>query len=112
MVYLYSALAWTAAIAAVIAAALAWRNQQQGRDTLAAIRAERRTFPVPDGGQITVTAPMPDAQYEAFRTFWRATHGKPSAVCEAYQVPSSSEESGLCARCGMFDYKHQESTDA
>lgn len=78
-----SAIDWTAAIAAVIAAALAWRAQQQGRDALAAIRAARRTFPIPGGGEITVTAPMSDAEYAAFRARWHATYGKPGAIVEA-----------------------------
>jgi hypothetical protein len=29
-------------------------------------------------------------------------------VCSAYRVPRTSADSGLCACCGMFDYKHQE----
>jgi hypothetical protein len=33
---------------------------------------------------------------------------KDGVVCEAYQLPTTSEHSGLCARCGMSDYKHQE----
>lgn len=27
-------------------------------------------------------------------------------ACDAYQPPTTSEDSGLCARCGMSDYKH------
>lgn len=77
-----SAITWTAAIAAVIAAALSWRAQQQARDTLLAIRAERRTFTTPGGGEITVTAPMSDAEYEAFRARWHAAYGKPGAGVE------------------------------
>jgi uncharacterized protein YbjT (DUF2867 family) len=113
-----SAITWAAAIAAVVAAALSWRAQQQARDFLVAVRAERRTFTTPGGGEVTVTAPMSDAEYEEFRTRWQATYGKPGAVvelpdedgavCEAYQPPTTSEQSGLCARCGMYDYKHQE----
>jgi hypothetical protein len=30
------------------------------------------------------------------------------AVCAAYQAPTEAEDSGLCARCGMADYKHRE----
>jgi len=29
-------------------------------------------------------------------------------VCAAYRVPKTAEDSGLCAYCGMSDYKHQE----
>lgn len=32
-------------------------------------------------------------------------------VCPAYQPPTIPEDSGLCARCGMYDYKHQEQPD-
>lgn len=28
-------------------------------------------------------------------------------VCGRYQPPTSPEDSGLCARCGMSDYKHE-----
>lgn len=116
-----SAITWTAAIAAVIAAALSWRAQQQTRDTLLAVRAERRTFTTPGGGgEVTVTAPMSDAEYEELKARWLKTYGKPGtahpvveldpdeAVCEVYRLPTTSESSGLCARCGMFDYKHHE----
>jgi hypothetical protein len=86
------AISWTAAIAAVIAAALSSRAQQQTRDTLGAIRAERRTFTTPDGGgEITVTAPMSDAEYEAFKARWQETYGKPGAVVE---VSNKEEEPG------------------
>jgi hypothetical protein len=34
------------------------------------------------------------------------------AVCEAYRVPATAEDSGLCAGCGMSDYKHREASDA
>lgn len=37
----------------------------------------------------------------------RAT-AKDGAVCRAYQPPTTAEMTGLCARCGMYDYKHQE----
>lgn len=32
------------------------------------------------------------------------------AVCDAYKPPATSADSGLCARCGMYDYKHSEAT--
>ncbi|MFG2372580.1 hypothetical protein ACGFY9_14015 [Streptomyces sp. NPDC048504] len=113
-----SAITWIAAIAAVIGAALAWRAQQQARNFLVAIRAERRTFATPGGGEVTVTAPMSDAAYEELKARWLEAYGKPGAVaellnedgavCAAYRLPATSESSGLCARCGMSDYKHQE----
>lgn len=30
-----------------------------------------------------------------------------SPTCTGYQVPATSEDSGLCASCGMADYKHR-----
>jgi hypothetical protein len=36
----------------------------------------------------------------------RSWKGREGAVCSAYQPPATSADSGLCARCGMFDYKH------
>lgn len=35
-----------------------------------------------------------------------------AAVCSAYQPPATPEDSGLCAGCGMSDYKHREGRDA
>lgn len=36
-------------------------------------------------------------------------HPEPEpSVCDAYQLPTTAAASGLCARCGMSDYKHQE----
>ena len=34
------------------------------------------------------------------------------SVCRAYKPPTTAETTGLCARCGMWDYKHQERTHA
>ena len=36
--------------------------------------------------------------------------GGEGAVCAAYQPPATPEGSGLCAGCGMYDYKHRESS--
>lgn len=36
-----------------------------------------------------------------------ATQATGPAVCDAYQPPSTPEYSGLCARCGMYDYRHR-----
>ncbi|MDX2520562.1 MULTISPECIES: hypothetical protein [Streptomyces] len=33
------------------------------------------------------------------------------AACDAYQPPVSPADSGLCARCGMSDYKHHTAPD-
>lgn len=82
-----SAITWTAAIAAVIAAALSARAQQQTRDILVAVRAERRAFTTPGGGEVTVTAPMSDAEYEALKARWQEAYGKPSAAQAVEQYP-------------------------
>ncbi|MFE4420459.1 hypothetical protein [Streptomyces sp. NPDC056817] len=29
------------------------------------------------------------------------------AACDSYQPPTTPAETGLCARCGMYDYKHR-----
>lgn len=73
------AISWTAAIVAVLGTALSLRAQQQAQAALLAVRAERRTFSA-GGGEVTVTAPMSDAEYEAFKTCWLERHGKPGTV--------------------------------
>lgn len=98
------AIAWTAAIVAVWALASLRRTARQ-------IRAERRTFPW-RGGEITVTAPMSDADYEAFKARWTGTGVGVDGACAAYQPPATPADSGLCAGCGMYDYKHQEQPGA
>lgn len=115
-----SAITWVAAIAAVIAAALSWRVQQQARNTLLAVHAERRTFAW-RGGEVTITAPMSNADCEALKEKWQREHGNNRAAhqveelrpvspvaCSAYQPSTEPADSGLCAGCGMFDYKHRE----
>ena len=34
------------------------------------------------------------------------------AVCTDYLPPATASDSGLCARCGMFDYRHSGPSDA
>lgn len=43
-------------------------------------------------------------------TRWRylPMAAKDGDVCAAYRLPTTTEDSGLCARCGMSDYKHRE----
>ena len=46
------------------------------------------------------------ARRAAERTLpWTGVEG---TVCDTYQPPATAEMTGLCARCGMYDYKHQE----
>lgn len=107
------AISWTAAPAAAIAATLALRAQQQAQAALIAVRTERRTFSTPDGGVFTFDRRMSDAEVAAFKARWQETYGTPGTaqegtVCGAYRVPATAEDSGLCAGCGMFDYRHKE----
>ncbi|MDX3759311.1 hypothetical protein [Streptomyces sp. AK02-04a] len=88
-----SVITWIAAIAAVIAAALSWRAQQQARDILIAVRAERRTFTTPGGGgEVTVTAPMTDAEYEKFAARWLATYGNNHGAHPVEELRPTGEE--------------------
>lgn len=109
-----AAIACAAALVAVLGAAMSHRAR----------RAVERTLPACDGdGVITFSGRMSDADYEAFKAHWQATH-KPGcahpvepldetgAACPAYQPPATATDSGLCARCGMYDYKHKEQPGA
>lgn len=98
-----AAIACTAALLAVLAAFMSYRAR----------RAVERTIPVRDGGGvITFPRRMSDAEVEAFKARWQAKYGETGAVCSAYQPPATADDSGLCACCGMFDYKHSEASDA
>ncbi|CAM5620672.1 hypothetical protein [Streptomyces aurantiogriseus] len=95
--------ACAAALVAVLGAVQAYRAR----------RSVERTLPIRDGGGvITFPRRMSDAEVDAFKARWQATHGKPGAACSAYQPPTTPADSGLCARCGMYDYKHQEGSGA
>ena len=72
---------------------------------------DERTFPV-GGGEVTITAPMSQADYEDLKARWLQRYGQSGAACDAYQPPATAADTGLCARCGMYDYKHQEQPDA
>lgn len=88
-----SAITWAASIAAVIAAALSWRAQQQTRDILAAVREERRTFNLPGGGVLTFNRRMSDADVEAFKALWRRKYqpdtAHPVDVLEEQEHPDA-----------------------
>lgn len=92
------------AVCSVISTRRALRSTQRA---LREIQARQRSFPR-DGGEVTVTAPMTEADYEAFKARWQAVCGRAVAACPAYQPPATPADSGLCARCGMYDYKHEE----
>lgn len=98
------AIAWTA-VAVAVWALISLRS------TARHLRGERRTFPW-RGAEITVTAPMSDADYEAFKARWAGTGVGADGTCTTYRPPADPADSGLCAGCGMYDYKHQETPDA
>lgn len=107
-----SAITWAAAIAAVVAAALSWRAQQQARDFLVAVRAERRTFTTPGGGEVTVTAPMSDADYQEFRAAWLAKYDPPSLACTACRKGARCVEHCTCRECVSLRRPREEQPDA
>jgi hypothetical protein len=64
------AIAWTAAIVAITALV---RIRHTARDLR---RVHDRTFSVGNGGgEVTVTAPMSDAEYEELKARWLAAYG-------------------------------------
>lgn len=112
------ALAWTAAISAIIALVLTMRRTRQDGTTRYQLQYPFR------GGQIT-TGPLTEAEFEALTAKLEAEYAQYHdgramplhvldeeglSACSAYQPPTTPADSGLCARCGMYDYKHQEPT--
>jgi hypothetical protein len=65
-------IAWTAAAVACWALVSLRRTARE-------LRAARRTFPV-GGGEVTVTAPMSDADYEDLKARWMERYSKPGTV--------------------------------
>jgi hypothetical protein len=64
------AIGWTAALVAITALVHIRRIARDLR------RARDRTFSVGNGGgEVTVTAPMSDAEYEKFKARWLAEYG-------------------------------------
>lgn len=71
---------------------------------------------------LSAEGPLAMAEYEALKARWLKLHGNNQAAhhveelrpvspvaCSAYRPPTEPADSGLCAGCGMFDYKHRES---
>jgi HAMP domain-containing protein len=81
------AIAWTAAIVAVTALV---RIRRTARDLR---RAHDRTFSVDNGGgEVTVTAPMTDAEYEKFAARWLAAHGNNQGAHPVVELRPTGEE--------------------
>lgn len=56
---------------------------------------QQRAFSIPGGGEITVTAPMTDAEYEAFRARWLHEYGRSQSAHPAVQLrPTGKEQPG------------------
>ena len=76
-----------------------------------------------DGDMLSFDRPLTDQQVEEFKARWQKTYGNNQTAhhveelrpvspvaCPTYQPPIEPADSGLCARCGMYDYKHRESS--
>jgi len=51
------------------------------------------------------------AAYRTRRATERALASlRSGTACGAYRPPATANNSGLCARCGMYDYKHPEAS--
>lgn len=114
------AVAWSAVIVAVTAYVTARVTRHR-----AATRWHIR-YPVDpfDGhGWLETQKPLTEEEYEALKVAWRREYGNnrtayhvkelrpvDPVACSAFRPSTDPADSGLCARCGMFDYKHRESS--
>ncbi|MET8766351.1 DUF6085 family protein [Streptomyces sp. NPDC004658] len=84
-----------------------WQQQNDGTWAL----------PIRDGGGVlTVPARTTMGERARLASAWKAvstpdpapaaTQPTDGTVCTAYQPPTTAEMTGLCARCGMYDYRH------
>lgn len=72
--YTLAAVAVAVLVTALVAVGRAFRTDRRAR------RQQRaRTFPVASG-EVTITAPMSEAEYEALKTWWLKEHGSPHAA--------------------------------
>jgi hypothetical protein len=84
----------------IIACAITWTavatacwEHGRARKATRQLRAERRTFSTPDGGgEVTVTAPMTDAEYEEFRARWLETYGNNQGAHPVVELRPSGQE--------------------
>lgn len=98
------AIGWTVAIVAITALVLTRRSREE--------RVRYRVEYSDGHGMLTTQKPLTEAELKAFEAQWRRRYGRTNAACSAYQPPAAPVDSGLCARCGMYDYKHEEQPGA
>lgn len=95
------AIAWTAALVAVTGLV---RIRHTARDLR---RARDRTFSAGNGGgEVTVTAPMTDAEYEKFAARWRATYGNNQSAHPVEELRPVDDEQACGCRNGVRCVKH------
>jgi hypothetical protein len=95
------AIGWTAALVAVTALV---RIRRTARDLR---RARDRTFSVGNGGgEVTVTAPMSDAEYEEFAARWLAAYGNNRGAHPVEEVRPVDDEQACGCWNGVRCVKH------
>ena len=86
--YALATVAATVLVTALVATGRAFRADRRTR------RQQRaRTFPIARG-QVTVTAPMSEADYEALKTRWLKEHGSPHAAHHVTELKPHQPEEG------------------
>lgn len=109
------AIVWTVAIAAITAYVTARVTRCRAATRWCCFRC-----PVERGAGYRYLRTQ-KTEYEALKEKWQREHGNDRTAhrvkelrpvspvaCPAYQPSTEPADSGLCARCGMFDYKHRE----
>lgn len=115
------AIAWTAAIVACTAYVLVRRRARRENTVRYQLQHPFR------GGVLTTEKPLTEAEFDALRAKLEREYAQycggravpvvdvteeEPGTCSHYQPPAKPEDSGYCARCGMFDYKHPRTTHA
>ena len=98
----------------IIACAITWTVAVVAVTAYIAVRLTRRRAAV---------RPLTKEQIEAVKFRFRAVHGNNQAAhhvkelrpvspvaCPTYRPSTEPADSGLCVDCGMYDYKHRESS--
>lgn len=85
--------ALAAASLSLIGASATWTGVFYFRRLLIKHDVLERTFEVGNGGgKVTVTAPMPDTDYETLKARWQAAYGIPGIAHPVTEVHPTSEE--------------------